>query len=513
MKRIIPLRQVGPNAGSVIYELEATDLALVLSKGIDFRGQISDNDDVDQYIVKAYKSGFFSIDFEAPRYNYYDYKISIFNSSGEVLASTTTSSSKQLGAGVSAAGDYYVLIESGESYYSAPAGEYALSLSFDSDLGSPSSYTPPAVSSPSTTPVTTDSSPAGNSGDVDWDIRLTGFFDKTMPAQINEGETLEIALKEASYSADFASVKISGISLDDLSYRDTDLSDSLLATSSTGYLSTYVNLKRDELTEGDETLVITATLRDSKTGHEETVTRSVIVKDTSVSTPDWDIRVTGFFDAAFPSEVDEGETLEISIKDRSYTADSVFLKVTGISSDDILYKDSYLDESLEARSGSFSLSTYLRLKEDELTEGDETLLITATLRDSETGQEKTVTRSVIVKDTSVSNALKNSDTYSLDVIVDLLGNVILLKGLTETISGDLHTVEYNGISFDWSEVGSFLMPVVRDSEFTDEFSQEIADAYPSFAGISYKAAVAFIGTSSLDDVLLMVAGADGSYVN
>ena len=73
----------------------------------------------------------------------------------------------------------------------------------------------------------------------DWDIRLTGFFDKTMPAQINEGETLEIALNEASYSADFASVKISGISLDDLSYRDTDLSDSLLATSSTGYLSTY----------------------------------------------------------------------------------------------------------------------------------------------------------------------------------------------------------------------------------------------------------------------------------
>jgi hypothetical protein len=106
-----------------------------------------------------------------------------------------------------------------------------------------------------------------------------------------------------------------------------------------------------------------------------------------------------------------------------------------------------------------------------------------------------------------------SSTHSLDVIVDLLGNVMLLKGLSETISGDLHTVEYNGISFDWSEVDSFVMPVVRDSEFTDEFSQEIADAYPSVAGISYKAAVAFIGTSSLDGVLLMVAGADGSYVN
>lgn len=106
-----------------------------------------------------------------------------------------------------------------------------------------------------------------------------------------------------------------------------------------------------------------------------------------------------------------------------------------------------------------------------------------------------------------------SITHSLDVIVDLLGNVMLLKGLSETISGDLHTVEYNGISFDWSEVDSFVMPVVRDSEFTDEFSQEIADAYPSVAGISYQAAVTFIGTSSLDDVLMMVAGADGSYVS
>ena len=103
-------------------------------------------------------------------------------------------------------------------------------------------------------------------------------------------------------------------------------------------------------------------------------------------------------------------------------------------------------------------------------------------------------------------------TYTLDVIVDLFGQVLYLKGLVESISTTSHTINYGGDSFTYSEVDAFLTTVVRDGEFTDEFAQEIADAYPSIAGISYSTAVALVGASAIDDVLLAVAGADGNYV-
>ena len=102
--------------------------------------------------------------------------------------------------------------------------------------------------------------------------------------------------------------------------------------------------------------------------------------------------------------------------------------------------------------------------------------------------------------------------YSLDVIANLLGNVMFLKGLKETVTQSSHFIEYNGQSFNYSEIDSIITTVVRDSQFTAEFAQEIIDAYPSFSGISYSTAVTFIGQSNLDATLLAVAGADGNYV-
>lgn len=104
------------------------------------------------------------------------------------------------------------------------------------------------------------------------------------------------------------------------------------------------------------------------------------------------------------------------------------------------------------------------------------------------------------------------NTHSLDVIVDLFGQVLYLKGLTETVSSTAHTIEYEGTSFDYSDVDGLLTTVVRDGEFTEEFAKEIADAYPSVAGISYSTAVALVGASAIDSVLIAVAGADGNYV-
>ena len=113
--------------------------------------------------------------------------------------------------------------------------------------------------------------------------------------------------------------------------------------------------------------------------------------------------------------------------------------------------------------------------------------------------------------TSSSPQSQESQTFSLDVIASLFGNVFLLKGLKETVSGETHTVEYNGEIFNYTDVDSFVTTVVRDGEFTSEFAQEIADAYPDVAGIKYSVAASLVG-SALDEILIQVAGADGNYV-
>lgn len=101
---------------------------------------------------------------------------------------------------------------------------------------------------------------------------------------------------------------------------------------------------------------------------------------------------------------------------------------------------------------------------------------------------------------------------SLDVIVSLFGDVLYLKGLVERKVDNLHTIEYNGQIFNFADVDLFVTTVVRDGEFTDEFAQEIADAYPEVTGISYTTAVTLVGASAIEGVLITVAGADGNYV-
>ena len=103
-------------------------------------------------------------------------------------------------------------------------------------------------------------------------------------------------------------------------------------------------------------------------------------------------------------------------------------------------------------------------------------------------------------------------TYQLTVIADVFGTVLLLKDLTESVTADSHMISYNGIEFNYSEIDGLITTVVRDGEFTEEFAAEIAESYPSVAGISYSTAVGLVGSAAIDDVLLMVANADGSTV-
>ena len=132
-----------------------------------------------------------------------------------------------------------------------------------------------------------------------------------------------------------------------------------------------------------------------------------------------------------------------------------------------------------------------------------------------TDTDSTSTDTDSISNETTASVFSQAGTYTLDVIVELFGQVTYLKELTETITvsedGEVisHTVDYNGTTFNWSEIDALVLTVTRDGNFTDEFAQEIADAYPTVAGISYSTAVLLVGTE-IDDIILGIAGADGN---
>ena len=106
------------------------------------------------------------------------------------------------------------------------------------------------------------------------------------------------------------------------------------------------------------------------------------------------------------------------------------------------------------------------------------------------------------------------------MIVDkgiLAATPVLLKGLTESVTytdgvNIKHTVEYAGITFDYNQIDSLITTVTRDGEFTSEFTKEINEYLKTELNITYSAAVALVGTASIDGIILSVAGADGNFV-
>ena len=113
-----------------------------------------------------------------------------------------------------------------------------------------------------------------------------------------------------------------------------------------------------------------------------------------------------------------------------------------------------------------------------------------------------------------------TENYLLSVIVNkgILGaDPILLKDLKESFvidngSTTKHTIEYAGLVFDYTQIDSLITTVTRDGEFTAEFTEEINDYLGAAQNITYSAAVAIVGVSNIDAVILSVAGADGNFV-
>ena len=102
--------------------------------------------------------------------------------------------------------------------------------------------------------------------------------------------------------------------------------------------------------------------------------------------------------------------------------------------------------------------------------------------------------------------------YDLTLIANVLGSVMILDNITETVTSDSRTLSWEGQVFDYAAVDSITTTAVRDGEFTSEFAAEIVESFPDSAGISYSTAVSLIGQANMGSTLLMVAGADGNYV-
>ena len=120
----------------------------------------------------------------------------------------------------------------------------------------------------------------------------------------------------------------------------------------------------------------------------------------------------------------------------------------------------------------------------------------------------------------VRSPLESNEVHTLTVIVDknVLGtSATLLKELKEYITytnGKIskHSVEFAGMSFDYDQIDPLITTVIRDGDFTAEFTKEINDYLNTELNITYSVAVALVGAINIDSVILSVAGADGNYV-
>lgn len=117
-----------------------------------------------------------------------------------------------------------------------------------------------------------------------------------------------------------------------------------------------------------------------------------------------------------------------------------------------------------------------------------------------------------LEETELDTEALADGNYSLTLIVDLLGQVIFLSDLEEIIEGDSHKVLYQGQAYDYKDIDPFVTTVARNNEFTNEFSAEIAEQFPSQSDVTYAIALGLIGIANWESVLLSVAGADGNLV-
>lgn len=110
--------------------------------------------------------------------------------------------------------------------------------------------------------------------------------------------------------------------------------------------------------------------------------------------------------------------------------------------------------------------------------------------------------------------------YTTTILGDknILGpDPVLIKGLAENITKTDGVITeqfflYEGARYDYSDIDSLITVFTRNEEFTDEFSEEIADYAVSFENATYSDVIKIVGSSGIDGWLIKVAGDDGNYI-
>ena len=126
----------------------------------------------------------------------------------------------------------------------------------------------------------------------------------------------------------------------------------------------------------------------------------------------------------------------------------------------------------------------------------------------------------VISDDTSKNPVILTTNHTTSILVDkgILGaSPIILQGLTENIEKTdgvktNRVFSSSGSDYDYDEISPFIMIVVRDNEFTDDFRSVLADFAPEFKDISYQEAVDAVGLIGISAAIITVAGADGNYI-
>jgi len=319
--------------------------------------------------------------------------------------------------------------------------------------------------------------------------RLSAVYDSR-----DEGSTAYFSLRASGVDAGtVVAYTISGVSASDL--VGGSLSETITTAAAGESKLISIPIRKDNLTEGTETLTIT--LNDSSS-----TTASLSVNDTS--------KGATYSITSGSESYDEGQSALFSLVTTHLVAGtSVAYTLSGVSASDLV-SNSLTGTATVSATGTTVIS--LPLAADALTEGAENLTIT--LDDS-----PDIAASLTINDSSKTPVVEVTE-YRTTILADknILGpDPVLIKGLTENITKTDGVITeqfflYAGARYDYSDIDSLITVVTRNGEFTSEFSQEIADYAASFENATYSDIVKIVGSSGIDGWLITVAGDDGNYV-
>ena len=380
------------------FESESNDSRSVADPatlGSAMTGQLSAATDVDYYSYTVGGAGALSITFDGPTNSVSDiFTVQLYDSAETKLSSWTTGVDTTWSAGVSAAGTYYVGILATENYsFGSQSGQYALTSTFKGT--SQSTYSITALSS-----------------------------------SVNEGSAATFTLTTTNVASGTSiPYTLSGISAADLS---GDPLSANTAVNSSGVATISVRLLNDALTEGAETITVTA----------GGSTASIVVNDTSTGTETYSL-------SASSASVDEGAIATFDLLTTSVAAGtSISYSIGGVSTEDITG-----GLTGTATVGTNGIATiFVAVAADFLTDDGETLTVTAhgksatmTINDTSKAVERATAASDVINDSPTSQNIDGGagiDTLlytstSYDVLISKSGASTVV---TNTSTGEVDTL-------------------------------------------------------------------------